>query len=306
MKQLKFLYKLESKYGKYAIKNLSLYIVIIFALSYFLNFLLPDVYMALVFWPDKIFNEHEFWRIFTWIFTMPGQFDVFTPIMLFFYFSIGTSIEMSIGTFMYNLYIFGGVLFTTIGITVASAICYLTNDIWSFVPFMLEQIVGDWSLTYFMTISIFLGFALVHSDSFVMLYFLIPVKTTWLAFADVILLMYYFVKFNNIICRAAIVASMLNAILFYYISRKYSNKRRPVSAYIKRKSSDRDKGRNREQAGKATVERITIPEGVTRHKCAICGKTEKDDDMLEFRFCSKCKGNYEYCSEHLFTHEHVK
>ena len=31
-----------------------------------------------------------------------------------------------------------------------------------------------------------------------------------------------------------------------------------------------------------------------------------DDPNLEFRFCSKCNGNYEYCQDHLFTHEHVK
>ena len=45
---------------------------------------------------------------------------------------------------------------------------------------------------------------------------------------------------------------------------------------------------------------------VGTHKCAICGRTEKDGEDLEFRFCSKCNGNYEYCQEHLFTHEHVK
>ena len=27
---------------------------------------------------------------------------------------------------------------------------------------------------------------------------------------------------------------------------------------------------------------------------------------LEFRFCSKCDGNYEYCQDHLFTHQHIK
>ena len=43
-----------------------------------------------------------------------------------------------------------------------------------------------------------------------------------------------------------------------------------------------------------------------RHKCAICGRTEKDSPELEFRYCSKCEGNYEYCQDHLFTHEHVK
>ena len=45
---------------------------------------------------------------------------------------------------------------------------------------------------------------------------------------------------------------------------------------------------------------------ITRHKCAICGRTELDDENLEFRYCSKCEGNFEYCSDHLFTHEHVK
>jgi hypothetical protein len=46
--------------------------------------------------------------------------------------------------------------------------------------------------------------------------------------------------------------------------------------------------------------------GITKHKCAICGRTEQDDPTLTFRFCSKCEGNYEYCQEHLFTHTHVR
>lgn len=48
------------------------------------------------------------------------------------------------------------------------------------------------------------------------------------------------------------------------------------------------------------------PKGVTRHKCAVCGRTEETNPNLEFRFCSKCNGNYEYCQDHLFTHQHVK
>lgn len=48
-----------------------------------------------------------------------------------------------------------------------------------------------------------------------------------------------------------------------------------------------------------------MPQGSTHHKCAVCGRTEKDDPNLEFRYCSKCEGSYEYCSEHLYTHKHV-
>ena len=45
---------------------------------------------------------------------------------------------------------------------------------------------------------------------------------------------------------------------------------------------------------------------VSKHKCAICGRNSEDNPDAEFRFCSKCNGNYEYCQEHLFTHTHVK
>ena len=42
------------------------------------------------------------------------------------------------------------------------------------------------------------------------------------------------------------------------------------------------------------------------HECAVCHRTELDDPTLEFRYCSKCDGDYEYCQDHLFTHKHVK
>ena len=45
--------------------------------------------------------------------------------------------------------------------------------------------------------------------------------------------------------------------------------------------------------------------GGARHRCAVCGRTELDDPNLEFRYCSRCNGDYEYCQDHLFTHTHV-
>ena len=36
-----------------------------------------------------------------------------------------------------------------------------------------------------------------------------------------------------------------------------------------------------------------------RHRCAVCGRTELDGENLEFRYCSKCEGSYEYCQDHL-------
>ena len=62
----------------------------------------------------------------------------------------------------------------------------------------------------------------------------------------------------------------------------------------------------RQQEFKRDVKRNTYTSKVTKHKCAICGRTDESNPELEFRFCSKCNGNYEYCQDHLFTHEHVK
>jgi hypothetical protein len=41
------------------------------------------------------------------------------------------------------------------------------------------------------------------------------------------------------------------------------------------------------------------------HTCAICGATERTHPKMDFRYCTKCEGSYEYCAEHLPTHEHV-
>ena len=62
----------------------------------------------------------------------------------------------------------------------------------------------------------------------------------------------------------------------------------------------RDAWSSQGQAPKVT------PIQVTRHKCTICGRTEVSDPDLEFRFCSKCDGDHEYCMDHLYTHEHIR
>ena len=94
---------------------------------------------------------------------------------------------------------------------------------------------------------------------------------------------------TNLVGKIIILASLLNFIVFFITSRgkiHYSPKQ------VKRRQEFRRETRR--------------AAAVTKHKCAICGQTEEDNPDLEFRFCSKCNGNYEYCQNHLFTHEHVK
>ena len=49
-----------------------------------------------------------------------------------------------------------------------------------------------------------------------------------------------------------------------------------------------------------------LPKKSSVHKCKVCGITEKEDPKLDFRYCSWCEGDIEYCMNHLETHTHIK
>ena len=137
---------------------------------------------------------------------------------------------------------------------------------------------------------IFLAFALSYPDMQVLFMMIIPIKIKWLAWLDAAYILYDLVRGNWAI-RTVIIASLLNFIIFFLATRNFSS--------ISPKEVHR-----RQQFQKAVHPKMAP--GITKHKCAVCGRTEKDGDDLEFRFCSKCNGNYEYCQDHLFTHQHIK
>ena len=131
--------------------------------------------------------------------------------------------------------------------------------------------------TYYISLSIFLGFAISFPDMQVLLYFIIPIKIKWLAYLDVALLAYSMITSilsGNWAGCVVILCSLANVLVFFLMTRKG-------------KHNSFRQNRRRKEFKKA-------------------GRTEKDDPNLEFRFCSRCNGNYEYCQDHLFTHEHVK
>ena len=142
--------------------------------------------------------------------------------------------------------------------------------------------------TYYVNMSIYLAFAANYPDMQVLFMFVIPLKMKWLAYVYGALLLYDFIM-GGAAVRVTIVASLLNFILFFLSTR---NMKRISPKEIHRK--------------RVYHQQVQNARGVTKHKCAICGRTEDDDSTLEFRFCSKCNGNYEYCQEHLFSHKHIK
>lgn len=276
---MNLLNKMERKFGRYAIEHLTLYIIITYVVGYALSILAGNVLGLLTLEPHYILRG-QVWRLLSWLLIPPGGLDIFTIIMLFFYYSIGTTLERTWGAFRYNLYIFGGVILTVIG---AFVLYFILGSGTVFATY------GEYFSTYYISMSIFLGFALSYPNQQVMLYFIIPIKIKWLAYLNVAMLIYNMYQ-SNWVGRSMIICSLLNVIIYFLMSRN-------VKAISPKEI-------HRKQTYKKAVHKSQV--NITKHKCAVCNRTEEDGEKLEFRFCSKCNGNYEYCQDHLFTHEHIK
>ena len=287
---------LRRKLEKYAIPNLTLYLIICYGIGYLMQYLVPAGYQYLMLDPFLVLKG-QVWRLVTWILIPPDSSNIFfVLITLYLYYSLGGLLERIWGTYKYNVYLFSGLLFTILG---AFVLCgysvlmgaqptmytglYLLNN-GSAVYF------GQFS-TYYINMSIFLACAASIPDVQVLLMFLFPIKVKWIGIVYGIILLVNCIQ-GGIATWIVVIFSLLNFLVFFLRSK---GKMHLSVGQIKRQQEFHQKMR---AAGQT--------KGITRHKCAVCGRTELDGDDLAFRFCSKCNGNYEYCQYHLFTHEHVK
>ncbi len=283
---MNFLNKMERKYGRYAIHNLTKYMIGCYAIGYILVYFGQmfggNFFQYLLLSPYHIMHG-QIWRIVSWILIPPSSSNIiFVLIMLSFYYYLGTALERTWGAFRYNVYILGGMLCTVIG---AFILYFISGQ-----NEMLSLINGMSFSTYYINLSIFLAFAMNYPDMEVLFMMIIPIKIKYLALLDVAYLLYDLIR-GGWGTRTVIIASLLNFIIYFLMTRNY---RRISPQEIHRK----------QQFKKAVHPQMTP--GGTRHKCAVCGRTEKDGEHLEFRYCSKCNGNYEYCQDHLSTHQHIK
>ena len=293
---MKLLNKLERKFGKYAVKNLMYYIVLLYALGFVIMLVKPEIYTGLLSLNAQAILSGQIWRIFTYIIYPPTGSLITILISLYFYYTVGTLLERQWGTFRFNLYFFTGVLFHAI----AAIVIYL---VWGMV---LEM--G----TYYLNLSMFFAFAAMFPDMQVLFMWLIPIKMKWLAWIDGIYfavtivagfmsdhlsgtMIYRLYSFGIIANKAYAVMALVSLLNFLIYASTFRSVQRmsPKEVY-------------RRKAYEQKVAQAQAVKNASRHKCAICGRTEKEFPDLEFRYCSKCEGNYEYCQDHLFTHEHVK
>lgn len=270
-----WLYKLEKKFGKFAIPNLMMYILMGQAIVFLLTNLTGSYWIQslLVFNRGAILSG-QIWRIFTFIFIPTSTSPLMFLLLVFIYYSISQQLEHIMGTFAFNFFYFSSVI-----------ACILVGFIF-----------GGRPDVYYINLSFFLAYATLMPEATFYLYFVIPFKAKYL-------LVFYFILIGvdllggGLINFALIAASLLGYFIFFGM---------PV---LKRKKVQQKgyAGQKQFKAAKREMDyEKRAPIKVAFHKCHTCGKTELDDPDMEFRYCSTCNGDYEYCMDHLRNHEHVK
>ena len=251
--------------GRFAIKNLVLYIVIANAAVYVVNFALNvNVYSRLALIPSRVIAG-EYWRLLTFVTIPPNSSAIFIFFTLYLSYMIGTTLERQWGSFRLNVYFLTGFLATI-------AASFIGNS---------------YATAFYIYFSFFLAFARLYPETQFLLFFFLPFKVKWLGWLTWAMLIYLFINGVGLGERLLIIAPLLSYFLFFgkdIIRGLKSNRRSQVNrnVFIMRKAE-----------AKTAI-----------HKCSICGITEKDNPDIDFRYCSKCNGDHEYCMDHLQNHFH--
>ncbi|HEY6010659.1 MAG TPA: hypothetical protein VIX18_04235, partial [Nitrospirota bacterium] len=183
---------LEKKFRRYALHNVTLYIILgqvlffVFQMSgrYILErvLLIPSLVLA-----------GEWWRLITFLFIPPLTNPVFAFFAWYLFYLMGSALENHWGAFRYNL-------FLLVGYVVTVGVSFL-------VP-------GAVATNLFIGGSVFLAFAFLYPEFTLYIFFILPVKIKWLALLTWIGYAYQ-VLMGPWSTRLFVLASIANFLLFF-------------------------------------------------------------------------------------------
>ena len=265
--------KMERKFGRYAIPNLMYYIVILYAVGVLVQMMAPAFYIQYLMLDARAILHGQIWRVVTFMIWPPSGSLFFNLIAIYLYYNLGMTLE--------RVWEPSGLTCTFYGCD-RSCPCGAAD--------LHHYRAGLYSHHRLSELFPVFAFAATFPEMQFYLFFVLPIKAKYLALFDGLYFVYGFL-FGGMSQRIAIVMSLLNFIVYLFMSR--GSRLNPKE--IRRKQVFHTQMREAQK----TAEKIG------RHRCAVCGRTEEDDPNLVFRYCSKCEGDYEYCQDHLYTHKHV-
>lgn len=157
---MRWINKLERKYGRYGITNLMQYIVAGNAIVFLLMEMYGRVFMTvwLGFHPAMVL-QGQVWRLVTFIFVPPHTNLLWLFFILYFYYWVGMGLEREWGKFKFNLFYLTGMLLT------------ITASL----------LTGSLVSAFYLNLAIFLAFAQIYPDFEIRLLLVLPIKVKYLA-----------------------------------------------------------------------------------------------------------------------------
>lgn len=184
--------RLERRLGRFAIPNLTVYLVAGQAFFALVLAARPELLEAMLLIPQRVLAG-EPWRLVSFLLVPPTRSLIFLVIALYLFWMMGGALERAWGSFRYNVYLLVGTL-----ATVAAA--FVTPE----AP----------ATNAYLGASVFLAFAALYPEFEFLLMFVLPVKVKWLALVTWILYGHQFLQ-GGLGIRLAIVASVSNFLLFF-------------------------------------------------------------------------------------------
>ena len=170
---------------------------------------------------------------------------------------------------------------------------------------------GRADVTY-LNLSLFLSYATMFPDAQFLLFFIIPIKAWIFALFDLLLVIYGLIVYPFPMNFFSVI-SLANYFLFFGkdvlnvipVSWRANTRRLFRKGKSVGKKKDGPKVIPFPTAGSYEAT-IATPKAPYTHRCTICGRTDVSNPELEFRYCSRCKGYYCYCEDHISNHSHIE
>ena len=264
------------------IPNLMLYICIGNAVMYVISMVSQNytLYNLLCF-NRRLILQGQVWRLFTYPLTYLTSNILLMAISLLCYYSLGNAMERIWGTLKFNIF-------------------YLTGVVLMDIYAMIFNCSAN---VYYLNMSLFLGYATLFPDASFLLFFIIPVKAWVLVLFDLVIILLgvfsppftaanlfplialgnYFLFFGKDVLNVIPLSWQNNARKLFH---KKPKQPKVIQFHVSQKPQE--------------------PKQTYNHRCTVCGCTDVTNPELEFRYCSKCKGYYCYCQDHINNHVHIQ
>lgn len=283
---MKPLASLRSKFERFCyrhrdkgIPNLMLYITLGSAIVYILSMFDQSytLYLALCFDRAAIL-QGQVWRLFTYVFTFDAGHILLTAIILFLYYSLGKTIEAVWGTFRFNLFYFCGVILMDV-------FCLIFDGA---------------ATTSYLNLSLFLAYATMFPQEKFLVLYIIPVKAWILGLLDLV------ITVIDVIALSALGLFPFSLFPLVAIGNYFLFFGKDVVNIIPPSWRTRRVHKKTNSQQRPIVYRPTQKQESYTHRCTVCGRTDTSNPELEFRYCSRCKGYFCYCQEHINNHTHIE